>query len=214
MVALRSPLAILAIAVAVILGPLASAAEWRSDFEGKSDLELVPAGHWEQRDGILRITKAGQIKGPVRGPTTYALAPGHWENATLEVIARSLEPTSKVGRDLVLIFGYEDPEHFYYAHVSNDSDGKTHSVIMRVEATGRTPIQLEESPKPALGVGWQTIRLSHEANGAISVWVDDQEKPVLTANDTRYPVGRLGFGSFNDTAEFDEVAITGDRVEE
>ncbi len=114
----------------------------------------------------------------------------------------------------MLLFGYEDPEHFYYAHVSNDSDGKTHSIIMRVESTGRTPIHLEKSPEAALAAGWQTIRVSHEADGSISVWVDDREEPVMTAKDTRYPVGRIGFGSFNDTAEFDEVTIIGERVED
>ncbi len=214
MVTLRRVFAFVALALALSLGSSAWADEWRSDFEEEGRLELIPDGHWEARDGILRIAKAGQPKGPVRRPVTYALIPGRWENATLSVVAQSLEPESKVGRDVVLLFGYEDPEHFYYAHISNDSDGKTHSIVMRVESAGRTPVQLEEVPEPALGIGWQTIRVSHEVDGSISVWVDDREEPVLTAKDTRYPVGRMGFGSFNDTAEFDEVTIIGDRVEE
>ncbi len=200
-------------AVTFLAGSLIWAEEWRSDFgEGAGKIDLIPAENWEAREGKLQISEAGKPKGPVRRPVTYALLPDRWRDAELTVEARSLEPDSKVGKDIVLLFGYQDAEHFYYAHVSNDSDGRTHSIIMRVEASGRTPIHLEEAPEPALGSGWQTLRVSHGANGEIVVRVDEREEPVLTANDTSYPAGRMGFGSFNDTAEFDEARIVGDRL--
>ena len=33
----------------------------------------------------------------------------------------------------------------------------------------------------------------------------------MTANDTAYPVGRAGFGSFDDPAEFRRVTVSGEQ---
>ena len=66
------------------------------------------------------------------------------------------------------------------------------------------------SPAP-LGSDWHVLRLSHRATGEIGIFVDDMETPVMTANDTRYPVGRMGFGTFDDPAEFRSAEIVGER---
>lgn len=39
------------------------------------------------------------------------------------------------------------------------------------------------------------------------LWMDDLEKPLMTARDTTYPSGRLGVGTFDDRAEFGRVVI-------
>lgn len=201
------------LALALFLGPLlvhsGTAESVQPDPLFSRDLTLLPVDHWERDDDILRIARAGKPTGPLRRPTTYALLAGRWSDVNLSVEARSLEPSDKVGRDIVLIFGYQDARHYYYAHVSNDSDGRTHSVIMRVDDPERTPIQLEADAMPALRDGWQTLSLTHSADGAIAVSVDGQL--ALTAHDTRYPTGAVGFGSFNDRAEFRAAVIEGEQ---
>jgi hypothetical protein len=117
-------------------------------------------------------------------------------------------PASSPRRDLVVIFGYVDDTHYYYAHISSTADA-LHSLIMKVKGSEREVIHLEPSLTPALTGGWQTIRVTHAAAGAIAVFVDDLTKPVMTANDTSYPAGAVALGSFNDRAQFDDVTVSG-----
>ena len=42
----------------------------------------------------------------------------------------------------------------------------------------------------------------HLENGAITVWVNEMEQPLMTAQDRTYPPGRIGFGAFDDRAAF------------
>jgi len=177
------------------------------------DLDILPSSTWTHAPDLLTLTATGaQVDGMVRRPAGYALAPGDWRNASLTVEARTLQPASVINRDVVLIFGYVDEVHFYYAHISSNSDGEFHTVIMRVDGETRSVIHspLIVTPAP-LGSGWHDLRVSHQATGEIAVFVDDMENPVMTANDTRYPVGRMGFGTFDDPAEFRRAEISGER---
>ncbi|HUE96341.1 MAG TPA: hypothetical protein VMN39_06755, partial [Longimicrobiaceae bacterium] len=45
--------------------------------------------------------------------------------------------------------------------------------------------------------------------GAIDVYVDGSDAPVLHATDTTIPAGRIGFGSFDDTGEFRNIVVSG-----
>jgi len=190
--------------------------EWTLALPGgplPDELEILPSSTWTHDPGLLTLTATGeQIDGMVSRPAGYALAPGDWRNATLTVEARTLQPASVINRDVVLIFGYVDETHFYYAHLSSNSDGTFHTVIMLVDGDTRTTIHnpLIVDPAP-LGSDWHMLRVTHCATGEISVFVDDMENPVMTANDLRYPVGRMGFGSFDDPAEFRGADITGER---
>ena len=178
-----------------------------------ADLEILPSSTWSHTPDLLALTATGpQVDGMVRRPAGYALAPGDWRNANLTVEARTLQPASVVNRDIVLIFGYVDETHFYYAHISSNSDGNFHTVIMRVDGDDRSVIHSPNIVSPApLGSDWHVLRVSHRATGEIGIFVDDMETPVMTANDTRYPVGRMGFGTFDDPAEFRSAEIVGER---
>ncbi len=194
-----------------------AADEWSLALPGgpplPADLEVLPSSTWEHAPDLLTLSTTGpQVDGMVRRPAGYALAPGDWRNATLTVEARTLEPPSVINRDIVLIFGYVDETHFYYAHISSNSDGTAHTVIMRVDGDDRSVIHSPSIVSPApLGSDWHVLRVSHRATGEIEVFVDDMEDPVMTANDTRYPAGRMGFGTFDDPAEFRAAEITGER---
>ncbi len=170
-------------------------ASWKADtVEGRSCLVLDVPG--EQRP-------------PVRRPGEYALlkleAP--LRDYTVTVEAQSIEPLSLVGRDVCILFGFQDDTHFYYAHISNDSNGETHNVIMKVEGDARRPIHREGRPEPRMTAGWHTIRVGHSAAGDIKVWVDDLQTPLMSAHDSDYPSGGIGIGAFDDRAAFASLAI-------
>jgi len=216
--------------IALCLAPGCPRAAERVTFEDSFDGDLarwtpLHADNWEIRhaevDGhktsTVAITTAPPLRPGVRRPAETLLVRDHvWRDVTIDLRARSLRPSTLVGRDVVVIFGYVDDLHFYYTHLSNDSNGSTHNVIMKVNgddpdpAKQRVTIHAEKKPEPRLSDGWHPIRVEHRADGAIRVFMDDMDKPLMTAQDTTYPAGLVGIASFDDTAEFDDVKIVGE----
>jgi hypothetical protein len=201
--------------IAVSGGGVAVATEIITDFEEGFGLwQTSPTGTWEIQtvDGnrIAALTAAGVQPGGVRRPTGYLLLSGiEWTDTTLEMRAQTSEPSTKLPRDVVMIFGYVDATHFYYAHLSSNSDDRFHTIIMKVAGAERQVIDEQRAPPAPLTDAWHDIRITHAASGAIRVYVDDMKIPVLTAQDTTYPSGAVGVGSFDDRARFDDIRVTG-----
>lgn len=188
---------------------------WTTDFAGTAlpaGMDLLSSSTWSRTNGLLTLSaNSTQVSGMVARPGGYALVPGDWRNSTLTVEARTLMTSSTTTRDVVLIFGYVDETRFYYAHVSSSSNGTTQTHITRVKGTTATPIQSPSVPPAKLTSNWHTLRVTHSANGAIAVFADNLSTPFMTANDTTFPVGRAGFGSYDDRAEFRRVTVAGER---
>ena len=186
---------------------------WSTGFPGPGlprGLQLSPGSTWTPGVNILTLnTNTAQVPGMVRRPGAYALAPGEWRNLDLTVETRTLEPDTLPQRDVCLIFGYRDETHFYYVHLSSLSDGTFLNVILKVSGSTRSVIQTPAMPLPSITSAWHEIRLTHAANGVIAVYLDDDPTPRMLANDTDYPSGRVGFGSFDDSAEFRLFDISG-----
>lgn len=203
---------------------------WKTEFPDSSTpegLTLYQANetvNWKISKGNLQLSNspASIVEGKIRRPGGYALAPGKWKDATLTVTARSLAPEKTANRDICLIFGYVDDTHFYYAHLSQNSDGKFHTVIMRVDGNSRKtihkPIAQGNDKGPLVSSlenkKWQTLRVTHKSDGTISIFVDDMETPCMQAVDTTYPAGRMGCGTFDDPAVFKSIMVTGERLQE
>lgn len=179
--------------------------------DSKDQLILLNAENWTTGEvegrACLILNTPGEQRPPVRRPGEYALLKDHAAVGEFTVEAATLEPEVTINRDICLIFGYQDDTHFYYAHVSSNSDNKFHNIIMRVDGDSRTRINIEQDPAPRLSKGWRTIKIRHQADGAISVFVDDLSMPIMTAADTAYPVGKIGFGAFDDRAAFATLSV-------
>ena len=187
--------------------------DFNAGFQGWKPLST---GGWEHRNdagaggGYLALIEAGTLRPPVRRPTAYVLLPEHvWSDFTLDLRARSDEAATVGNRDVVVLFGYIDDTHYYYAHLSSHSDDAFHNVIFRVEGSERSLIDEQTLPAARLDGTWQQIRVTHASDGAIAVYLDDLETPLMTAQDTTYPAGAIGFGAFDDRASFDDVRIEG-----
>jgi hypothetical protein len=163
-------------------------------------------GEVEGRASLILHT-AGEQRPPVRRPGEYALLNSDQPVSEFTIEAATLEPDATINRDICLIFGYRDDTHFYYAHVSSNSDNKVHNVIMRVDGESRARINLENDPEARLKKGWTTIKIQHTADGAIRVFVDAMETPLMTAKDTAYSPGKIGFGAFDDRAAFATLVV-------
>ena len=46
----------------------------------------------------------------------------------------------------------------------------------------------------------------------IRIYFDDMTTPIMEASDTHFDNGRIGFGSFDDTGQFDEIKIWAPEV--
>jgi hypothetical protein len=174
--------------------------------EAQDQLVFLNSGEWTtatvQGKQALVLDVPGKQRPPVRRPSEFALVKDATAVSEFTLVATTLMPDDVNNRDVCLIFGYQDDTHFYYAHISSNSDNKFHNIIMRVDGNSRTRINVESNPEARLSKDWKTIKIRHMEDGTIQVFVDDMESPNMTAKDTTYPVGRIGFGSFDDRAAF------------
>jgi hypothetical protein len=117
-------------------------------------------------------------------------------------------------RDMVVIFHYQDPTHFYYVHFSAVSDD-VHNIIGFVNGKDRVKINHEPPEKSAArltDMQFHEFKVTCNADtGEIKAYLDDMRTPILTAKDTTLGHGLVGVGSFDDTGSFDDIKLWGKK---
>jgi hypothetical protein len=197
----------------------AETAEWplllQEDFsDGKAEAwQPTDPDAWEvfQRgdNWIYAVVRQCQYKPPVRSPWNISiLREPVVTDFLLEVRLRS---TTKdyPHRDMCIVFGYQDAQHFYYAHLGKQADPHSHSVFI-VNATPRVSIATERTD----GTPWDdeehVVRVRREtSSGLIEVFFDDGVDPIIKATDRTFLRGRIGVGAFDDLGEIHEVRLWG-----
>ena len=95
-------------------------------------------------------------------------------------------------RDLCFFFGVQNASRFYYVHIStaaaahanNGNDWGDHE--------------------------WHKIKIERELeSGAIRVYFDDMENPIMRATDKTFGWGMLGVGSFDDAGRYRNITVEG-----
>ncbi|TWT30313.1 hypothetical protein KOR34_48710 [Posidoniimonas corsicana] len=187
----------------------------KEDFEGEqSDWEYLDPKSWKvvDQDGdrvLSQHVKASSYKPPFRSPfhvaVWHAPAVGDLE---LTARVRSTNPDYG-GRDACLIFGYQDPAHYYYAHLGKRTD-QIHNQIHIVDGADRRKITKTTNKGTPWDDQWHTVRVVRDVkSGDIKVYWDDQKEPVMTAVDKTFAWGRVGVGTFDDTADWDDIELRG-----
>jgi hypothetical protein len=158
---------------------------------------------------VLDQYRASRYEPPVRSPLNLAVARKvDVGDMVLDVQARSTAPDTG-RRDLCIVFGYQDPTHFYYAHLGKQADEHHHNLFI-VAGKPREAITETRTGGTPWTDGWHHIRLvRHVTDGLIQVFFDDMSRPVLTAHDKTFTHGRIGLGSFDDTGQFDNLQVWG-----
>ncbi|MBN1395864.1 MAG: hypothetical protein JW959_12650 [Pirellulales bacterium] len=129
--------------------------------------------------------------------------------------ARVKNTANKAGahRDVCIFFGYQDPANFYYVHMGRRPDPHS-SQIMIVDDAPRRMITKNKSPGIPWDDCWHDVKVVRRVtDGAIEIYFDDMKQPRMIASDKTFAWGRLGIGSFDDTAQWDDIKIYGNRVE-
>ena len=188
------------------------------DFEqGMDRWQPLEAEGWKIKqtdDGnvLSQFDKRSSYKPPHRSPYHIALAKdavvGDFD---LTVRVRSTHP-SYGHRDACLFFGVQDAAHFYYVHLGQKTDAHANQIFI-VNDAARTKISTATTDGTPWDDAWHTVRIVRRvADGTSEVYFDDMLKPAMTAKDTTFAWGQVGVGSFDDTADWDDVQLRGKTV--
>jgi hypothetical protein len=127
---------------------------------------------------------------------------------TLNVKARRLQ------RSVIVVFGYVDTLHFYYAHLSVDTGTKVavHNGVFIVDGGERRRITGLTAPSALPDQSWHDVRIVRDVvSGSIQVFMDQQKLPLFSVVDRTFPCGQIGLGSFDETGDFAQVRLKGSR---
>jgi len=162
---------------------------------------------------FLQQFAASQVQTQVRSPINRALLSGvAVGDFQLDVDVQSTA-RDYPHRDVCLFFGYQDPTHFYYVHLGQRADDHANQIFIVNEAP-RIKISTKSTEGTPWNNDWHHVRIIRRVDsGEIAVYFDNMDEPVMTAKDTSFAWGTVGVGTFDDTANFDNVVLRGTQVE-
>lgn len=219
---------VIGLAVCLIVGLVSHAAaagpaDWplvfSDDFESGALTRWIatdPQAWQLDSDGtgqFLSQFAASSVKTPVRSPFNRAVAAGvRVGSFQLDVDVRSTA-RDYPHRDVCLFFGYQNPTHFYYVHLGQRADDHANQIFIVHEAP-RVKISTRTTAGTPWDDEWHHVRIVRDVEtGQIAVFFDNMDEAVMTASDTTFTWGTVGVGTFDDTADFDNVELRGMTVE-
>ncbi len=131
----------------------------------------------------------------------YSLLPGIYGDVVFSVNARlGDEVASNNFADMALLFGYQDANNYYYLLLNNAMSA---TQLFKVESGRRSELATATTD-------WLNDNLYHAIDIVRSgdqIRVTFDGNMLLSATDATFAMGRLGVGSFNDSAFFDDVRV-------
>jgi len=116
-------------------------------------------------------------------------------------------------RSMVVVFGYQDPAHFYYVHFGKKTDDHANQIFI-VNGAPRVKISTETTPGTAWDDEWHRVKIVRTlADGATAVYFDDMTRPVMAATDKTFARGQIGLGAFDDLGNVDDLTLRGIKME-
>jgi len=141
-----------------------------------------------------------------RSPFAIGLISGHQFSSF--VLEADLHQTGRIygHQDMVVVFGFQDPSHFYYSHIAREMDDHANNIFI-VNGAPRTKI----STKTNDGQDWKSwhrVKVERDLeSGSIAIYFDDMKNPVMQAVDKTFGAGSIGFGTFDDSGKIDNIRI-------
>lgn len=172
------------------------------------------ASDWAMEGGTLRLRVAGEPPaGQPRRPQKYALLDSKpYKKVTVEAEMKHN------GRSLIIVYGWQDKDHYNYVHISSDEAVKqnVHNGVFHVFGGERSRISALDGPASFTtnAEEWTPVKFVFDGDsGKVYVEVNGKRNPSLEAVDLSLRWGRIGLGSFNETGDFRKVKITGETRE-
>jgi hypothetical protein len=191
---------------------------FEDDFEaGASRWQPTDSASWkiiDTPDGkVYSLFQQSKYQPPFRSPVNIALAEGPMVGDF--VLELKLQSTVKDynHRSMVVVFGYQDPAHFYYVHFGKKTDDHANQIFI-VDGAPRLKVSTKTMPGTAWDDAWHRVKVVRTvADGSTAVYFDDLKTPAMTAADKTFAWGRIGVGAFDDLGNIDDVRLRGVVVE-
>ncbi len=187
---------------------------YHHDFEDSNTDRYQPTdtSAWTmlEQDGnhVISLTKKNSdFKPPFRSPLNRTLIRDlKVSDFVMDIRMQSTIPDYD-HRSLCLFFGYQDDSHLYYVHFGKKTDDHANQVFV-VNNEARKKISTKTTAGTPWTDAWHRARIVRKIeSGEITVFFDDMTTPVMTATDKTFSEGQVGFGSFDDIGNFDDVKI-------
>lgn len=189
------------------------------DFEqGATRWKPMDPDGWRVKAGekghvFSHFKKAGAYKPPHRSPVNIAILT---EPVVGDFVltARVLSTHEDYGhRDACVVFGYQDPAHFYYVHFGKQTDDHANQIFI-VNEKPRVKISTQTTKGTPWDEKWHDVKIVRRvADGTVEVYFDDMQNPVMKASDKTFAWGKIGVGSFDDTSDWDDIKLQGVKVQ-
>ncbi|MEU1248921.1 hypothetical protein ACWD8I_28410 [Micromonospora arida] len=185
---------------------------------GATNWAPVTPAKWQFTHDQVILAEAGESRPGPRRPFEYAVLTNGpaWSSVQVDAQVRLDTPVEVTNRDVIIVFGWRSDTEFYYAHLSTDNTIYPHNGIFKVDNADRERIDHQwngrsRGANPAItDARWHRVRVVHlPATGEIAVYVDGHRDPLLTAKDTTFGSGRVGFGSFDNVGRLRNLTVTG-----
>jgi hypothetical protein len=112
-------------------------------------------------------------------------------------------------RSMVMIFGYQDPAHYYYVHFGKKADDHANQIFI-VNDAPRLKISTKSTPGTPWDDLWHSVKIARSvADGRTEIYFDDMQSPVMTASDKTFAWGQIGIGAFDDLGNYDNLILHG-----
>jgi hypothetical protein len=187
--------------------------------QGAAAWQPTDPAAWKIVDGrkdhgkAYNLFQQSQYKPPHRSPFNIAL----WKDIKVgefrleaDVLSTSREYPH---RSMTMIFGYQDPAHFYYVHFGKATDDHANQIFI-VNDAPRVKISTKTTPGTNWDDQWHHVKIERNTvTGDIKIYFDDMTEPVMTAVDKTFLWGQVGLGSFDDVGMYDNVKLWGEKKE-
>ena len=188
-------------------------ARWQTTDPDPADAvwKIIEAG--PPGNHVLRVTGPSKYQPPYRSPHSIAwlkdVKVGDFE---LTARVQNTNPSGGNHRDLCVFWGRQIPSEFYYVHFGAKADPHACQIFI-VNNDIRTMITKDQAEGTPWTDGWHNIKVTRSVDdGTVNVYFDDMTKPLMTAQDTTFGAGEIGLGTFDDSGNFDEVVLRGERA--
>ncbi|NOW00591.1 PQQ-dependent sugar dehydrogenase [Isoptericola chiayiensis] len=197
--------------------PCAPSGQQTTDVMSAEDWAPRTPAKWEfPGDQVVLAEPGTNPNDGIRRPFEYAVLTEGPELGSFDLQAevRLDAPASVNNRDVIVVFGWQSDTEYYYAHLSQDNTIYAHNGIFKVNDADRERIDDQwdgtvGAPPAVTDEEWHDVRVVRCADsGDIAVYVDGLDTPLLTANDSTFGEGRVGFGSFDNTGRLRDLTVT------
>jgi hypothetical protein len=169
---------------------------------------VINAADWTVDGPTVHLKTARPQQADPRRPIQFALAEMEPIGSfTIDVEVKRSAPKGS----LILVYAWQKDGYFNYVHLSDDAASKAevHNGIFHCYGGDRVRISPKDGPGTLLTEDWYTMKVRYDAGkGLVECWVNGQTSPSLKGIDLSLGAGRIGFGSFFNTASFRNFKLT------